>query len=170
MAHRSTKARTTRADETRAETSSRDHEVHDEWPDTWQAPSRLDAPEPLPGMRQKWIAKSLLGSETPDNVAKRQREGWRPRPLESIPTSFMGGQDGHRDNSAGYLEVQGLILCHMPVRLVEQRNTYYRRAIDNNEAFIDDNLNRVEEAGTPIQRDRRTKITTGRRAVEPQGD
>lgn len=168
MAHR-TQARQTRADETRAETSERKTDAHDNWPETWQRPSRLDAPEPREGMRQKWVSKQLLGQEDRQNMAKRFREGWRPRPLETIPQSFMPGMD-FRDAESGYLEVQGLILCEMPERLVAQRDAAYRTATRNNEAFIDQDLDRAESPDNPIHRNRSTKVTTGRRPVEPQDD
>mgnify|MGYP000630768286 FL=1 len=38
-------------------------------PDTaWKPPSLLDAPSPRPGYVQRWIATSIQGKETPDNV------------------------------------------------------------------------------------------------------
>ena len=75
----------TRENETRAETS-------------WKPASLLDAPPPRPGMVQRWVATSILGKDTPDNVYKRQREGWTPREADTvgdfpIPTITGSGQD-----------------------------------------------------------------------------
>ena len=62
--------RNVRANETR--TSVREEQSR---PDTaWKPPSLLDAPEPRPGYTQRWIATSIQGKETPDNVYKRMRE------------------------------------------------------------------------------------------------
>ena len=54
-------------------------------PDTaWKPPSLLDAPAPRPGYTQRWIATSIQGKETPDNVYKRMREGWSPRKADTV--------------------------------------------------------------------------------------
>ena len=71
--------RNVRANETR--NSMRDVQSR---PDTaWKPPSLLDAPEPRPGYTQRWIATSIQGKETPDNVYKRMREGWEPRKADT---------------------------------------------------------------------------------------
>ena len=46
----------------------------------WKPPSLLDAPTPRNGMVQRWVATSIQGRDTPDNVYKRMRAGWNPRP------------------------------------------------------------------------------------------
>lgn len=43
---------------------------------SWQPPALLDAPDARPGMVQRWVATSIQGKDTPDNVYKRMREGW----------------------------------------------------------------------------------------------
>ena len=37
----------------------------------WQPPALLDAPEVRHGMVQRWVAASIQGKDTPDNVYKR---------------------------------------------------------------------------------------------------
>ena len=39
----------------------------------WKPPSLLDAPEARPGYVQRWVATSIQGKESPDNVYKRMR-------------------------------------------------------------------------------------------------
>ena len=49
----------------------------------WTPPALLDAPPPRDGMVQRWVATSIQGKDTPDNVYKRMREGWVARPHQS---------------------------------------------------------------------------------------
>ena len=75
-----TERRNVRASETR-----NDVRVEQARPDTaWQPPSLLDAPNPRPGMVQRWIATSIQGKDTPDNVYKRMRAGWNPRAADTV--------------------------------------------------------------------------------------
>ena len=75
-----TEKRNVRANETRSSTRNEQSR-----PDTaWKPPSLLDAPEPRPGYTQRWIATSIQGKETPDNVYKRMREGWEPRKADTV--------------------------------------------------------------------------------------
>ena len=76
--------RNVRANQTR--NSVRDEEAR---PMTaWKPPSLLDAPEARPGYVQRWVATSIQGKESPDNVYKRMREGWEPRPAESVKSKL----------------------------------------------------------------------------------
>ena len=50
----------------------------------WRPTNLLEAPEPRPGFKQRWIATMVLGQETPTNVAKRMREGWQPRDIKTV--------------------------------------------------------------------------------------
>ena len=56
--------------------------------EVWQPPALLDAPPARDGMRQRWVATSILGSEVPHHTMRRFREGWTPRPADTVPTSF----------------------------------------------------------------------------------
>ena len=63
--------RNIRASEARPNTRGKESRVKT----PWKPASVLDAPPARPGMVQRWVATSILGKETPDNVYKRQREG-----------------------------------------------------------------------------------------------
>ena len=65
-----TENRNVRADETR--NSVRDEQARQET--SWKPPALLDAPEARPGFVQRWVATSIQGKDTPDNVYKRMRE------------------------------------------------------------------------------------------------
>ena len=77
--------RNVRANQTR--NSVRDEEAR---PMTaWKPPSLLDAPEARPGYVQRWVATSIQGKESPDNVYKRMREGWEPRPADTVKSKLF---------------------------------------------------------------------------------
>ena len=104
-----TEKRNVRANESRS--NSRDDEAR---PQTaWKPPSLLDAPEARPGMTQRWVSTSIQGKETPDNVFKRMREGWNPRPADTVkdkrfPTINHGQWEG-------CIGIEGMLLCEMPL-------------------------------------------------------
>ena len=50
----------------------------------WRPGNLLEAPEARPGFKQRWIATMVLGQEQPTNVAKRMREGWKPRDPKTV--------------------------------------------------------------------------------------
>ena len=84
-------------------------------PDTaWQPPALLDAPEARPGYVQRWIATSIQGKETPDNVYKRMREGWQPRPADTVKDDKLFPTINH-GQWAGSIGIEGMLLCEMPV-------------------------------------------------------
>ena len=62
--------------ETREEQSTRENQ--------WRPTDLLEAPQPREGYVQRWIATSVLGQETPTNVARRMREGWKPRDPKTV--------------------------------------------------------------------------------------
>jgi hypothetical protein len=105
-----TEARNVRATESRKET--REDEARAET--SWKPPSLLDAPDPRPGMVQRWIATSIQGKDTPDNVYKRMRAGWNPRPADSVSDKrFPTINHGQWTGSIG---IEGMVLCEMPKR------------------------------------------------------
>jgi hypothetical protein len=72
----------------------------------WKRPSTLEAPPPRPGYVQRWIRTSIGASNDPQNVSKRFREGWRPRPADTVPRGYtpptiMHGQYGRSSVSKG---------------------------------------------------------------------
>ena len=80
-----TEKRNVRAEETRS--SMRDEEARRET--AWKPPALLDAPEARPGYVQRWVATSIQGKDTPDNVYKRMREGWEPRKAETVTSKLF---------------------------------------------------------------------------------
>ena len=107
-----TQKRNVRASEERSEVRAPREEA------AWKPPSLLDAPDPRPGMVQRWIATSIQGKESPDNVYKRMREGWEPRPADTVKSKLF--PTINHGQWAGSIGIEGMLLCEMPEEKHEQ--------------------------------------------------
>jgi len=126
----------------------------------WRPPSLLEAPSARPGYKQRWVATSILGQDNPTNWAKRMREGWQPRDPKTVSKDFPVATIEH-GKFAGYIGVEGMVLCEMPEEMVSERNEYYANKTRNQELAVEHDLHRSEQPGNPIQRDHRSKTTVG---------
>ena len=148
--------RNVRANEVR--TNIREEESRQET--AWKPPSLLDAPEPRQGMVQRWIATSIQGKETPDNVYKRMRAGWEPRPADTVkdkrfPTINHG-------EWVGCIGVEGMLLCEMPVEKHRSMKEYYSgKSTEQNESISYDLEALGRRSGLPISQDRQTTMSRG---------
>ena len=126
----------------------------------WKPPSLLDAPEPRQGMVQRWIATSIQGKDTPDNVYKRMRAGWEPRPADTVkdkryPTINHG-------QWAGCIGVEGMLLCEMPLEKHKAMKKYYSgKNAEQNESVSHDLDALGSRSGLPISQDRQTTTSRG---------
>lgn len=106
-----------------------DGEMHAEaaWPKNWAPPAELEAPTPRPGMVQRWVRLSLVGQADANNVKTQERQGWRPRTLESVPEGDRGNYPTMKDpRSTGAIIVnKDVVLCEMPKRLFDQMKAYF---------------------------------------------
>ncbi|MEK9695372.1 MAG: hypothetical protein VW270_06375 [Candidatus Poseidoniales archaeon] len=150
-----TQKRNVRASEERSEVRAPREEA------AWKPPSLLDAPDPRPGMVQRWIATSIQGRDTPDNVYKRMRAGWNPRPADTVkdqrfPTINHG-------QWAGSIGVEGMILCEMPLEKFRSMKAYYNQRNDEQNESIPGELDAMARTGgIPIQQDRKSSSSRGR--------
>lgn len=137
----------TREDESRAE--------------MWTPPAVLDAPPARPGFRQRWVSTSILGQPVPHHTVRRFREGWTPRPADSVPKDFHVPTIAHGEYK-GYIGVEGMILCELPEERAKARERYFQQKTNELDSFVDNALNKVEKAGgVPIDRDRKTSVSRG---------
>ena len=149
--------RNVRAQET--QNNIREQEARDET--SWKPPSVLDAPPPRDGMVQRWVATSILGKETPDNVYKRRRAGWEPRSADSvgdfpIPTINHGQWNG-------CIGVEGMILCEMPKKMHIKMKEYMQGKSHEQNESLGNELRSVERSGgIPIHEDRKSSSNRGR--------
>jgi hypothetical protein len=126
----------------------------------WQPSNLLEAPDPRPGFKQRWIATMILGQEQPTNVAKRMREGWQPRD----PKTVTGGKSYatiEHGKFAGFIGIEGMVLCEMPEEMVNERNEYYAQMTDNLMRSVEQDIHRAESPGNPIQKTFKSEVTRG---------
>ena len=149
--------RNVRASETR--NSIREEQVRPEA--TWKPPSLLDSPEPRPGMTQRWIATSIQGKDTPHNVYKRMREGWNPRPAETVKDKLF--PTINHGQWAGSIGIEGMLLCEMPLETHKQMKAYYsNRNSEQNESVSGDLDALGRKTGQSIYQNRKSSSSRGR--------
>ena len=125
----------------------------------WRPSNLLEAPEPRPGYAQRWVATMVLGQETPTNVAKRLREGWAPRDVKTIKDGQHFPTIEH-GKFAGHIGIEGMVLCEMPQEMLDQRNDYDAQMTENLMRSVENDMNKVESPGQPIQRTFKTTVSS----------
>lgn len=102
----------------------------------WAPPSRLDAPEPPPGYKHRWIRMESGGADDRVNVAAKLREGYELVRADEYPEFDSGVQDDGKH--AGVISVGGLLLARIPEETAQERRDHYSsrthdqiRAADN---------------------------------------
>ena len=126
----------------------------------WRPSNLLEAPAPRPGYKQRWIATMVLGQETPTNVAKRLREGWQPRDPKTVKNAGHYPTIEH-GKFAGYIGIEGMLLCEMPEEMVNERNLYYAQMTENLMRSVQADIHKVEQPGNPITKTFKTEVTRG---------
>jgi len=151
------KERNVRAEQSRS--STRDEEIRPEA--AWKPPSLLDAPEPRPGYVQRWVATSLQGKDTPDNVYKRMREGWSARSAETVKSElFPTINHGQWTGSIG---IEGMLLCEMPKERHASMKAYYQgKSHDQNQSVVGELDALGRQSGLPIHQERKSETSRGR--------
>jgi len=125
----------------------------------WSPPSRLDAPKPPEGYRQRWIRTNLRGEEDQMNVHAKLREGWEPVRADEYPEQdFSTITEGKH---AGVIGQGGLILARIPEETALERNEYYRGRTRNQMTAVDENLMKESHPSMPIQKERQSRVTFG---------
>mgnify|MGYP003118836597 FL=1 len=152
-----TENRNVRAEETR--TSVRDE---DSRPQThWTPPALLDAPESRPGYVQRWVATSIQGKDTPDNVYKRMREGWEPRPASTVKSKLF--PTINHGQWEGCIGIEGMLLCEMPQEKHKQMKNYYNNKSNEQNESLSGDLNALEnKTGQRIFQERKSSVSGGR--------
>ena len=99
-------------------------DVHDYEDEPWVNPASLPYIKPRPGMVQRYIRVAMRGEADPVNTARKLREGWVPRRLDTVPKNVPVP---HIDSGkyAGCVGVEGMILMEMPAARNASRNKYF---------------------------------------------
>lgn len=150
------RARDSRAQETREEDFGR---VDEDAP--YVRPSSLEAPQARPGYEQRWVH---VGMEKPDekNAARRLREGWRPRPSNTVPKGFHVPRIAH-GRFSGFIGVEGMVLMEIPVKMAKKRRAFFDTETQKRTRAIDDDLRRANAGAQtggfgPITRAQRSQL------------
>ena len=152
-----TESRNVRANETRD--SVRDEEARQET--AWTPPSLLDAPDARPGHVQRWVATSIQGKDTPDNVYKRMREGWSARKAETVKSKLF--PTINHGQWEGCIGIEGMLLCEMPEERHRSMKSYYsNKNGEQNESVAGDLDALGRRNGLPIHQDRKSETSRGR--------
>ena len=125
----------------------------------WRPPSALDAPEPPPGYKHRWLRVESLGFDDKKNISSRLREGFELVRAEEYPDFEAPTIDNGKH--AGVIGVGGLVLARIPTEIVEQRNKYFAEKTDSQMEAVDNNLFREQHPSMPIHSNRDTRVTFG---------
>lgn len=143
-------------------------DIHTEAAKPWVRPSSLEAPDPRPGFVQRWIRVAMHGQDDPTNVARKFREGWRPRPSSSLPPSYHAPTISH-GKWAGCIGVEGSVLCEMPYKIRDKRNAYYQAKTQMVTDAIETELQNQARPGMPITQERSSRVVKNARIAEDIG-
>jgi hypothetical protein len=127
----------------------------------WAPPSRLDAPEPPPGYKHRWIRVESGGADDRANVSAKLREGYELVRADEYPEFDSGVQDDGKH--AGVISVGGLLLARIPEETAQERRDHYSsrthdqiRAADND--LLKTNVGSSMKINAP---ERQSKVSLG---------
>lgn len=151
--------------ETRAYDTYSEEDIHVGEATPWVRGSSLEAPEPRKGFRQRWVRVGSLGQDDPTNTARKFREGWKPRPVESLPKGYHAPTISH-GKWAGCIGVEGMILCEMPEKMALQRQKHFQDKTDAVTNAIDSELQRQSHPNMQITQERSSKVVRNVKIAE----
>lgn len=126
---------------------------------SWAPPTRLDAPQPPPGFKHRWIRAESGGKEDRLNIAGKLREGYELVRAEEHPEYVVPSIDDGRH--AGVIGVGGLLLARVPQEIVEQRNAYYQRQSQDQITAVDNDMMKANShSSMVIERPQRKSRTS----------
>jgi hypothetical protein len=153
-----------RAHDTRVDEVSEERATHQSRKVQWQRPSSLDAPPARPGYKQRWIRVSFRGADDPRNRNRRLREGWNPRPLESISADWQG-IGANAGSVTGAFVVDDLMLCEMPESIYNERKAHYQAQTALQMTAVEADLEQAQVGGHRILRNHTTAVTHPARVI-----
>jgi hypothetical protein len=154
--------------ESRVDEMSEYDATHQQSAAAWVRPSSLDAPDPRPGMTQRWVRKSLFGADDPKNLNRSWREGWRPRPADSLPEDWRIYAQ-FADKNEGMIVVDDLILMEIDSGVLAQRKAQQQRDTQLQVQSVEHDLESAQVAGHPIVKEHKTSVTHPPMRIQPAG-
>lgn len=133
----------------------------------WVRPSNLDAPPAREGKTQRWIRRSVRGEDDPKNLNRQYREGWRPRPADTLPDDW-NVYANFSDKSNGMIVVDDLILMEIDSSILKKRRQATDLATRRQMEGVEHDLETTQVAGHPIVKDHKTSVSHPGKRVQPQ--
>jgi hypothetical protein len=154
--------------ESRVDEMSENNATHHMNEAAWIRPSSLEAPPERDGMTQRWVRQSVRGAADPKNLNRSWREGWRPRPPESL-TEEWRIYANFADKENGMIVVDDLILMEIDSSILNKRKAAIKRATAKQMSSVDHDLESSQIAGHPIVKDHKTSVSYPSQRVQPAG-
>lgn len=154
--------------ESRVDETSEYDATHQQTEAQWLRPSSLDAPPERDGMTQRWVRKSLFGVDDPKNLNRSWREGWRPRPADSLPEDWRI-YASFADKNDGMIVVDDLILMEIDSDVLASRKAATESATSQQIESVEHDLESSQIAGHPIVKEHKTSVSHPGIRVQPVG-
>ena len=116
--------------------------VHDDEEETWEQHLALQAPPARKGFRQRFIRVMLQGKDDHANIAKKLRDGWKPREVASLPKGF-DVPTIESGRFTGFIGIQGGVLMEMPEKRAKAREKFYQSLTRGRTQALDSQLQQV---------------------------
>lgn len=104
----------------REQTTRSAQELEQDW-NTWEPQPFTSAPPPLEGFEQRWVRVRMGGQDDVQNYLKRMKQGWKPRPANTLPLAYANLKarlDKEKWGDQGdIIGNQDCVLMHRPVRI-----------------------------------------------------
>lgn len=132
----------------------------------------LEAPKPRPGFVQRWVRMSILGQADTKNVAKIDRQKWKPRRFETVPERERMRFSAFRHSAFGDVIVEGdVMLCERPERVALAHRKYFQdKTAAQVGSLVQSEIDKGNQAAGggfgPVTMTRATKVTTRRPIVD----
>jgi hypothetical protein len=133
-------------------------------------PTSLEAPPPRTGYGQRWIADWTSPNATKEeklNWYRKQKQGWAMRDPETVPPSLRNLYPSVKlQDGAAAIAIAGMVLCEMPVQVIEQRRLAINDRISHLNQAIPESTQELMRRGEgrfgPVQQDDNHRSYRGR--------
>jgi hypothetical protein len=126
----------------------------------WKPAEALPMPKSPPGIRYRYIRKSIAGQPDVNNYGRAMREGWVPVPLKDHPE--LSTSVDPTSVASGNIEIGALILCKISQETIDQRTAYFNTMTARQMEAVDNNLMRENDPRMPLFSDRESKVSFGK--------
>jgi len=124
-------------------------DIHEEYPDDFEPPEILDAPEARAGFAQRWVSTHIGGKPDIRNMAKKANAKWRPRNIDTVPKGQHAPTIAH-GQFVGCIGVEGMVLMERPLSVHRAYARKNKRKIADLEEAVENNLLNVHQQGVGL--------------------